>query len=64
MDIQLGPDRLSEERAFIQRYTDTIAARPVNYKGDYTAPAETRSRKVGIINVRQSLLVRQGEEQD
>lgn len=51
MDIQLSTDRLSEERAFIQRYTDTIAARPVNYAGDFTAPPELRSRKVGIVQV-------------
>ena len=52
MDIKLTADRLAEERAFVQRYTDSIAARPVNYAADYTAPADTRPRKVGIVGVR------------
>lgn len=51
MDTRLSADRISEERAFIQRYTDTLASRPVNYSASYVPPLDQRPRKVGVISV-------------
>ena len=50
-DTSLSGERLNEERAFIKRYTEGLASKPVEYPADYSTPLEDRPRKVAPVGV-------------
>jgi hypothetical protein len=51
MDTPLVGERLTEERAFIKRYTEGLSSHPVEYQADYSIPLEDRPRKVPAVQV-------------
>ncbi|KAL7419763.1 hypothetical protein Q5752_005679 [Cryptotrichosporon argae] len=51
MADRLSSERLADERAFVKRYTESLAGLPVNYPADYSTPLEDRPRKVAVVQV-------------
>ncbi|ORY25259.1 hypothetical protein BCR39DRAFT_561162 [Naematelia encephala] len=50
-DTPISGERINEERAFIKRYTEGLAAHKVEYPADYSTPLEDRPRKVAAVGV-------------
>ncbi len=40
MDQPLSGDRLTEERAYMKRFSEGLAGHPVQYPADYSTPLE------------------------
>lgn len=55
MDQPLSGDRLTEERAYMKRFSEGLAGHPVQYPADYSTPLEDRPRKVPAVQVSQIL---------
>jgi hypothetical protein len=51
MDNQITGERIAEERAFVKRYIDGLASRPVEYGAEFVTPMEDRPRKVHVVAV-------------
>lgn len=51
MDQPLSGDRLTEERAYMKRFSEGLAGHPVQYPADYSTPLEDRPRKVPAVQV-------------
>lgn len=51
MDPKLSGEKLNEERAFIKRFTDGLASRPVEYPDDFSTPLADRPKKVMPVQV-------------
>ncbi|OWT35392.1 hypothetical protein C362_06961 [Cryptococcus neoformans Bt1] len=50
-DKPLSRERITEERAFIKRYTESLAGYTVQYPADFSAPLHERPRKVPAIAI-------------
>lgn len=50
-DKPLSGERITEERAFIKRYTESLAGYTVQYPADFSAPLHERPRKVPAIAI-------------
>lgn len=50
-DKPLSAERITEERAFIKRYTESLADYTVQYPADFSAPLHERPRKVPAIAI-------------
>lgn len=57
MDTPLNDEKLSEERAFMKRYSEGLASHKVEYPSDFSTPLEDRPRKVPVVGVSGSVTV-------
>lgn len=51
MDAPLTDAKLTEERAFMKRYTEGLSSHKVEYASDFSTPLEDRPRKVPAVQV-------------
>jgi hypothetical protein len=51
MDSQLSGERLTEERAFVKRFSEGLSSHKVEYPADFSTPLEERPRKVPVVQV-------------
>jgi hypothetical protein len=58
MDSQLSGERLTEERAFVKRFSEGLSSHKVEYPADFSTPLEERPRKVPVVQVRKRVTLR------